>query len=173
MRVAGQRLWFHSRQQMLPDQVQLALHVAGFGGDGHDGVLFRHHNHILSERAIAAEGVMPAAPELVTISLEPIVLVVRAAGFGGQRLLDLEAGGLFDPLGGEQLPASPGALLAIQLADLREGFGLNAQAPTANVDAARTGFPGYPPYAQRREQPWLKEVNDLLSGNLLDDGRQH
>src|ERR1035438_1029257 len=116
---------------------------------------------------------MPAAPELVAIALEPVVLVVGAARFGGQRLLDLEAGGLFDPLDGEQLPASPGALLAIQLADLREGFGLNAQAPAADVDAARTGLPRRAPDAQRRKQPRLKVINNLLPGDLLDDGRQH
>ena len=83
--VAGQRLRLHRRQQVLPDQVQLALHVAGLGGDGHHGVLLRHDDHELAESAVAAEGVMPAAPELVAVALQPVVLVVGPARLGGQR----------------------------------------------------------------------------------------
>ena len=61
---------------------------------------------------------MRAAPELVAVALQPIVLFVRAARLGGCGLLDLERRRLFDPLGGQQRPAFPDALLQIQLPKL-------------------------------------------------------
>ena len=101
LRVAGQGLVFHRGQQMVPDQVQFALHVADLSGNRNHGVLLRHDDHVLAEGAVAAEGMVPAAPELVAIALEPVVLVVRTAGGGGQGLLDFEGGSLVHPLGGE------------------------------------------------------------------------
>ena len=98
---------------MFPDQVQLALHVAGLGSDRHHGVLLRHHDHELPEGTVAAEGIMPAAPELVAIALQPVVLIVRTTGLCGQRLLDLEGRCLLHPLGGKQLPAMPDAFLQV------------------------------------------------------------
>src|SRR6266851_9549433 len=72
--VGRQAFWLQRRQQVLPDQVQLCLHIGVLTGDGNYRVLFREDDGVLSESAVASKTVMGAAPELITVALQPIVL---------------------------------------------------------------------------------------------------
>ena len=82
-RIGGQRSRGHRREQVLPDQVQHLLHIAEAAGDGEDRILLRHHQRVLPERAVAAECVVAATPELETVADPPVGLVVH-------RIVDLE-----------------------------------------------------------------------------------
>jgi hypothetical protein len=96
---------------VLPDEIKLALHVF---------VLARHHDHRvllwqndgeLAKRTIASERGALAAPELVAVALQPVVLRLRAVFFVLARLLDVKACGFLDPRGGKKLLAIPLPLL--------------------------------------------------------------
>src|SRR5258706_184851 len=100
--------------------IEAGLHIFDAAGDGHDGVLVGHDEAILAEGAVAAIGVVPAAPELETVALIPIAL--RVAAVGG-----LFGGGHRDPFRGEQLLAIPAAVLQIKLAELGDVLGADAQ----------------------------------------------
>ena len=50
------------------------LHIGGsFAGDRHHGIFIGHHDHVLTERAVAPKCIIPATPHLVTITLQPIL----------------------------------------------------------------------------------------------------
>ena len=171
--IFGERLGAHRREQMFPDEIELALHARALAGDRDDRVLLREHDGELSERAVAAERLVLAAPELIAISLEPVILRVGAGRLGGRRLLDLEGGGFLDPFRGQNFAAFPGAFLQIELAEFREIFGAHAQPPAAGIDAARTRLPGGAFDAERFKHARLEAVQRGLPGDLLDDRREH
>ena len=158
---------------MVPHEVNFALHIADLGVDRDDRVLLRHDDHVLAERAIAAVGVVTAAPELIAVALQPVVLRIRARGLGGRGLLDFERRRFRDPRRGQKLAALPDALLQIELAEFRERLGRHAQAPAAGVDAARTNFPRHAADAERFEQARREVIENFLAGEFLDDGRAH
>ena len=68
---------------MLPHEIKFALHVSTFAVDRDDGVVFGHDERELAERAVAAKRVVRAAPELIAVALQPVVLFVRAARLRG------------------------------------------------------------------------------------------
>src|SRR5581483_9071099 len=113
--VRTQRRVFHGGEEVVPDEIYFALHVAGFGVDGDDGVLFGQDDGELAEGAVAAEAVMAAAPELVAIALVPIAGLLEFFEIAARAgtLLDLEGGGLVDPGGGNDLAVVPTALAQI------------------------------------------------------------
>ena len=86
-------------QQVFPDQVELLLHVSRLGRDGDDGVLFRQDDAELTVFAIASISTVSALPELKAVAFPP----VGVAGAGSFVVVDLFAGGLSDPVGGDQL----------------------------------------------------------------------
>src|SRR5260221_2707133 len=70
--ILGERLDSKRGIKLVPDGGHLALEVAGVGGDGDDGVLFGNDDAELTAGAVAAKGVMRAAPELEAIALLPV-----------------------------------------------------------------------------------------------------
>src|SRR5207244_5097254 len=125
-----------------------------------------HHDAELAVGAVAAVSAVPAAPELVAVTLVPVALRVAAVGgLPGRRRLD--------PRGRDQLPAVPLAFLKVQLAEFGDVLGADAQAVAAERDALRAGAPGRVLDAQRLEQPRAQVVKHRLAGRLLDDGRLH
>src|SRR5690606_19265215 len=125
-------------KEMLPDQIELSLHVAGVGGHHDDDVLLRHHQAELAILAVAAIGAVPRAPELKAVALRP------GGGFDRVRILlvlSLLAPRLADPLRRDDLLAVPLALLQVTLADLRDVFGLDVQAVPADRNPLRAFVP--------------------------------
>ncbi len=59
---------------MLPDKVQLTLHVLIFAGHHDHRILLWQNDGELAKGTIPAEGRALAAPELVAIPLQPIIL---------------------------------------------------------------------------------------------------
>ena len=56
-------------KNIIPDEVDLFLHVPELGGYGHDGILLGDDDNVLAISAVSAEGVVAAAPHLVAIAL--------------------------------------------------------------------------------------------------------
>ena len=73
---------------VLPDEVDFALHVADVGCGDYHGVLVRNHDDVLAVRSVCAEGVVGAAPHLVAVALEPVAclcnLLHQVCMLGGQ-----------------------------------------------------------------------------------------
>src|SRR5262245_53945517 len=105
---------------------------------------------------------MPAAPELVAITLIPIALRAAAGGC----LLRRRG---FDPRGGNQLLAFPLALLQIKLPELRDVLRADVQTPAAVIDALKIRVPRRIRNAERIEQTRLQEFEDRLARHLLHD----
>ena len=104
-------------------------------GDGDHRVLLGQHDAVLAERPVAAVGPVPAPPELVAVALVPVALRVAAVG-------RLPGGGRLDPRRGHELLALPLALLQVELAELGDVLGADAQPVAAGRDALRAGLPG-------------------------------
>ena len=141
-----------------------------FAGHHNDRVLFGQDDGILPKGAVTPEGLMLAAPELVTVTLEPVVRLFGPRWFCGIGLLNLERGGFPHPFGGQELLAVPLALLQVELAELRQAFGRDAQTPATRIDAERTGLPGHARDAKGLKQLRSQVVDDFLAGDLGDDG---
>src|SRR5258708_6649848 len=67
------------RVQFIPDDIHLALKVVRIGGDCDNGVFVRNYDTKLAPSAVAAVGVVRAAPELKTVALRPINADLRMA----------------------------------------------------------------------------------------------
>ena len=158
---------------MLPHEIELALHVFVLARHDDDGVLLRQNDGVLAEGAIAAEGGALAAPELVAIALQPVVLRFWAVWFIAAGLLDVFARGFLDPRDGQKLLALPLAFLQQELAKLREAFALNAESPAAGGDAARAGLPAHVADAERGEEPRREILQQAFASDLLDDSGAH
>src|SRR5690606_24656807 len=65
--VFGEGVRTERRQEMLPDLVEHALEITRTTGDRDYSVLLRKDEAELAKGAIAAIGVMPASPELVSV----------------------------------------------------------------------------------------------------------
>jgi hypothetical protein len=122
--IGRQGLGLERWQKLVPNHVQHGLHVFDATGDRHHRVLLWHNEAILSERAVTAIGVVPAAPELETVTLVPIAIRIAAVG----RLL---CRGHRHPFRREQWFAVPAAALQVKLAELRDVLRAHAQAVTA------------------------------------------
>jgi len=164
--IFGERRRAERGQQRFPDEVQHALHVADAGGDGDDHVLIGHDDAVLAEGAVAAVGVVPAAPELITVALFPVcvfvarVVAVRARGFG-------------DPGGGNDLAAVPFPILQIELAEVSDVLGRDVEAPAADVDAARIAVPDRIGDAERIEEARAEVFADAHACASLHAGGEH
>src|SRR5271165_3594688 len=123
---------------MLPNQLQFSLHAGALAGDRDDRVLLGHDNSVLPKRAIAAEGVVPAAPKLVAIALVPIALTFQPFQIRSAWLLNLECRRLFDPVSRQYLASIPQALLQVKLAKLGKALRLNDQSPATSVNPPGT-----------------------------------
>ena len=124
------------------------------------------HDAELPERPIAPIGAVAAAPELVAVALIPIAL--RVAAVGG-----LPRGGRLDPRCGDELLPVPFPLLEVELAELGDVLGADAQAVAAGRDALRAGLPGRVLDAQRLEESRPQVIEYGHARRLLDDGREH
>ena len=156
-------------QQFVPHDVQHGLHIGHATGDRQDRILVGHDDAILAECAIAAIAVVSAAPELVTIALLPVRIVVQIVA----PIRDLFAGGRFDPAFGNQLLAVPQTFLQIELTELGDVLSLDAQPPAASVDPTRASFPSRIFDAQWLEQTRVQILQQRHAGNLLQDSRAH
>src|SRR5256885_1834428 len=139
-------------QEIIPYDVQLALHIARIRSKGDHGILLRQHHTELAVRAVAAVRAMAAAPKLKTIPLVPIPGGIAAVGA-------LFRGGLFDPGGGNKLVTFPQPLLEIKLPELRNVLSSNVQAEPAEIDAFGIRAPFRIFDAQRLEQPGPQVIN--------------
>ncbi len=88
--VVGQGLAPQTGQELVPDQVQLPLHVIGVRGNRDDHVLLRQHDAELAVRSVTPVRAVPTSPELESIALLPVAPVVAA-------VRRLPAGRLTDP----------------------------------------------------------------------------
>src|SRR5690242_6857616 len=113
----------YRRQQLLPYEVQHALHVPSATGDSDNSILVRHDNAKLPKRPVTAIAPVPAAPELVAVPLIPIAGGIAAVG-------SLDRGGSIDPFRRNKLFAVPLAVLQIKLAELRDILSTNVQPRT-------------------------------------------
>ena len=76
--IGGERLLLHRGEKLVPDQIQHRLHVLHSARDGDHGILLGQDDAELAEGPVAAEGPVPATPELVAVALVPIALGVAA-----------------------------------------------------------------------------------------------
>jgi hypothetical protein len=153
-------------EEFVPDDVEFALHVVGLSGDGDDGVFFGDDDAELAVFAIAAKGVVAAAPELEAVALVPIFGRVAAVG-------DLFGGGLLDPRSRNQLFAVPFAFLQIEQAEFGDVFSANFQTKAAGTDSLRTGTPIRIFDAEWFEEARLEIIENGLAGDLGDDRGEH
>ena len=151
---------------MRPDRVDHGLHVGDSRSYGEHGILLGQHDAELPERAVAAVGVVLAAPELITVTLRPVV------ARGVVAVLGVQCGGIVHPLGGNHLPPLPVAALEVELAELRDVFRRDAETEAALVDAAWALLPGGAVDAERLEQARREVVEQALAGEALNDGRE-
>ena len=63
---------------MLPNQVHNKLHITDTGCNRKYGILVWHYNTKLAGSTISTVYVMPATPELITVSLIPIIVGITA-----------------------------------------------------------------------------------------------
>jgi hypothetical protein len=122
---------------VLPHEIELALHVFVLARHHDHRVLLRQNDGELSEGTITTIRGALAAPELVAVALQPVVLRFRTVRLVTARLLDVKLRRLVDPLCRQQLLVVPFSFLQQELAKLGKPFRLDAQAPAAGVDAAR------------------------------------
>jgi hypothetical protein len=151
---------------VFPHEVHHGLHVARPAGDGHHGILNRHHDAELAEGSVSAIDAVTTTPELVAVALVPIALRVAAVGGLAQR-------GRFDPLRRDQALALPHPFLKVELAEARDVLRRHAEPEAAERDALRALFPGRVPDPERCEQARAEVVDQLRARRLLDDRRQH
>ena len=118
---------------MFPNQVQGGLHFLHSTGDGYNRVQARHYDTELAKSTITPVHPMPAAPELVAISLRPILVRAAVCNMPGSRLLN--------PGSRQDLLALPGAFLQVKLSQAGDIFRADAQAAVTDVYPARAGFP--------------------------------
>jgi hypothetical protein len=118
-----QRLVCKRREEVIPDGVHLALEVAGVGGVNNHRVLVGNDDAELATRAVAAKGIVGAAPELEAVTLLPV-----DADFGMRFLIvgNLLAGCLFNPFLRNQLLAVPLSFLQVELAKFGDVFGADS-----------------------------------------------
>ena len=164
--VCGEGARFEFGEERVPDDVHDGLHILDAAGDGDDGVVLGEDDAVLAEGAVAAVGVVAAAPELVSVALVPIA--GGAAAVGG-----LAGGGGGDPGFGEKLFAIPVSFFEIKLAEFGDVFGADVQAEAAHVDALFIGFPDGLFDVEGFEEARLKVIDDGLADFLLNDGGKH
>src|SRR5262249_58342276 len=105
-----------------------------------------------------------APQDLVAVPLVPVTLGIAAVGrLPGSRGLDPR-------LGHELLPV-PLPLLQVELAELRNVLGADAQAVPAGRDPLRAGLPGRLLAPERVEPAGAKGVEARLCGRRLDGSR--
>ncbi len=153
----------------------------------HDGVFFGYDDDILAVGAVRTEGVVAAAPHLVAVALDPVVVLGREPGVGGVRRIGLDGlehplvhpgidagnllrGHFLHPVGGNHLPAIEFAPVQDAKAHPGEVLRLQVQAPAAGVDAGRALLPERFLDAQGLPQARLQIIDDLLARHLLDGG---
>ena len=122
---------------------------------------------ILAKGAVAAVGVVPAAPELVAVAHAPVggALRVAVVRMGGR--------GLGDPRCRHRLLARPDAALQVHLAKAGDVLELDMEPGAAEVDAARVALPGGVLDPQRVKEAGAKVGEQRLARQLRDDGREH
>ena len=76
-------------EEVLPDEIELALEIAVVGGHDDYGVLFGEYDAELSSSAVASIGTVAALPELVAVALVPVWISLV--------VFDLFAGGFLYP----------------------------------------------------------------------------
>ena len=114
-----------------------------------------------------------AAPELIAVALQPIVLRFRPIGFVVAGLLDVKTRRFINPGRWKELLALPLAFLQQPLAKLGQAFGLNAEPPSAGVNPSRTGFPFHAVNAEWLKQTRRQVIEHRLPRDLLHDGAAH
>ena len=161
-----QRLRLHRGQQLVPNHVQYRLHVFDAAGNRHHRLLLRQDQTVLPERAVAAKGIVPAAPKLETVTLIPVAFRIAAV----RRLLRRRHR---HPFGRQQLLSIPCAALQVKLAELRDVLCAHAQSVTAQRNALKVRVPHWMLNAERVEQTRTEKIEHGLTGDLLNDGRLH
>ena len=85
-------------QQVFPDKVYLGLHIAYVGCGYYHRVFLWYHDDELSVGSIGAEGVVPASPYLVSVTLGSVAFLYLAVGREPYGWLgDVRLGGLVEP----------------------------------------------------------------------------
>ena len=162
-------------QQVFPDQVDLALHIANVGGGDDHGIFLGHEDDVLTVCSVGTHAVVTAAPHLITVALQPVAILHLhclchiLGGFACGAALDVLGGSILNPAGWQELLALPLSLLQQELAHLGQIFGLQEEAPSSSVDALRTLIPVCTYDAQRAEQARVEIVDHLLTRHLLYD----
>src|SRR5262249_7176311 len=133
---------------------------------GHDGVLIRHHDAELAERAVSPVAVISTSPELIAVALIPIALGIAAVG-------DLLGSRHLNPVARHQLLAVPLAALQVQLSELGNVFRPTPQTVPAERDPLRARSPSGIFNSQRLEKSWPKVIEHGLTGHRLNDGGLH
>src|SRR4051812_18751510 len=123
---------------MVPDGIHLSAKAVRVGSDRDYGILLGNHDAELAGAAVAAKGVVRAAPELEAVTLRPVDADLRVSFL---IVWDLLARRLFDPFFWEQLPAIPLSLLKIELAELRDVFRAEIETIAAERVAFGAGVP--------------------------------
>ena len=144
-----------------------------------DSILFRQDKDVLAVGTVGPEGIVAAAPHLVTVALEPVTAVgVHAQGAhllevqarrGGR---DLVRGHLFHPVGGNDLLAVESATAQDAKPHPGQVLQLQIQSPAAGVDAGRAFQPLGMVDAERLPQAGVQIIDNLLSRHLLNGGRK-
>ena len=111
------RLTGERREQVLPEEVELALRAIDLGGAGDDGVEAGQHDAELAEGTVGPVRVMAADPELEAVPLAPVRALLA-------RGVDLLALSLADIALWHQLTAFPTTVAEVQLAELGDSLSL-------------------------------------------------
>ena len=160
------------RAQHIPPQgLHHRAHVIHAAVDGDHHILIRTDNAVLSEGAVAAEHMLrPAHPELIAVSLSPVVFLV----FPGPAVVGPGGLGVPDPGFIQQLFSVPASLLQIELSHLRDVFHPHVHAVSAGGDAAGAFLrPDVRAHAQRIQEFFPQIVQRFPSRRLLQHRAQH
>ena len=95
---------------MFPNQVKLGLHIRGFRRDGNHRVFFRKDQDVLAKSPVGPVRIVPAAPHLVAIALQPVARILFPLRCV-RVLQNFHRRGLLHPRSRQNLFAFPHALL--------------------------------------------------------------
>ena len=165
--VVGRRLLrgeVERRHEVLPHQVEHRLHVLGAGEHRHHRVVLGQHDHVLTERAVAAVAVL-RHPQLEAVALLPIRLLALRVG-------DVHRRRVGDPPLGQQPATVPHAVVEVQLTEPGDGVEVGVHAGEAHVETGAQLCPAQVGDADRVEDARPQVVDEPFAGQVLQDRRQ-
>ena len=165
---------------MIPDKVDLFLHVSDLGCGHYHCILLGNYYDVLAVGTVGSEGVVAAAPHLVAVTLEPVAGGRIDISFTHLNFIrtcraarDLLRAHFLDPVGRNDLFACE--LASVQDAETHLGkvLGVEIEAPSACVDSGRTLQPLRFFNTERLPEAAFEVVDHFLAGDLLDSSREN